>query len=221
MTPALRETVSTALTLLLIAVLGAGLLSGTYTLTRPTIERSEQADKLARVAQTLPAGSFDNDLIADARALPADPLLGLKRPGQAFVARKDGAAVGVVLEAVAPDGYAGEIRLLIGILADGSIAGVRVASHKETPGLGDYIDHSRSDWIHQFSGKRLDNPASEGWQVTKDGGAFDYLVGATVSPRAVIKATHGALRYFAKHRVELLAPAATEAADADPQENAS
>ena len=221
MTPALRETVSTALTLLVISVLGAGLLSGTYTLTRPTIERSEQAEKLARVAQTLPAGSFDNDLIADARPLPGDPLLGLKRPGQAYLARKDGAAVGVVLEAVAPDGYAGEIRLLIGILADGGIAGVRVASHQETPGLGDYIDHSRGDWIHQFSGKRLDDPAAERWQVKRDGGAFDYLVGATISPRAVIKATHRALRYFAEHQAELLAPPQAEAAGADTQEKTS
>jgi electron transport complex protein RnfG len=218
MTPALRETLATALTLLGFAVLGAGLLSGTYTLTRPIIERSEQAEKMAKLAQTLPAGSFDNDLIADAVTLPATPRLGLKRPGRAYVARKQGVAIGMVLEVVAPDGYAGEIRLLVGILADGRISGVRVTKHNETPGLGDYIDHSRGDWIHQFAGKSLSNPTPDGWRVKKDGGAFDYLVGATISPRAVIKATRQALEYFAEHRAEMLAPVTPPAAASTGQE---
>lgn len=206
MTPALRETLSTALTLLVFSVVGAGLLSGAYTLTRPTIEVSEQAEKLALVAQTLPAGSFDNDLIRDARTLPADALLGLKRPGQAYVARQQGVANAVVLEAVAPDGYAGEIRLLIGIQADGRVAGVRVTSHRETPGLGDYIDIARSTWINQFTGKNLTMPADTAWKVRKDGGAFDYLAGATITPRAVIKAVNKALHYFQAHQSVLLAP---------------
>jgi len=206
MTPAVRETVSTALTLLVFSVVGAGLLSAAYMQTRPAIERSEQAEKLALVAQTLTPGSFDNDLIADARVLPADALLGLKRPGQAYVARKQGAANAVVLEAIAPDGYAGEIRLLIGIQADGHVAGVRVTAHKETPGLGDYIEIARNAWITQFNGKSLGAPVAEQWKVRKDGGSFDYLAGATITPRAVIKAVKKALQYFEAHKAELLAP---------------
>jgi Na+-translocating ferredoxin:NAD+ oxidoreductase subunit G len=206
MTPVLRETVATALTLLVIAVIGASLLAGTFQLTRPTIERSELAEKLALVAQTLPAGSFDNNPIQDALPLAADPLLGLKRPGLAYVARKEGQAVAVVLEAGAPDGYAGEIRLLIGIGIDGRVSGVRVTSHLETPGLGDYIDIARSPWINQFTGKSLSQPADAAWKVRKDGGAFDYLAGATVTPRAIIKAVNRALHYFAAHQAELLAP---------------
>jgi len=206
MTPAVRETVSTALTLLVFSVVGAGLLSGAFTLTRPTIERSEQAEKLALVSQTLPAGSFDNDLIGEARVLPADAQLGLKRPGQAYVARKQGVASAVVLEAIAPDGYSGQIRLLIGIQADGRIAGVRVTAHKETPGLGDYIEIARNAWINQFVGKSLSEPADAAWKVRKDGGAFDYLAGATITPRAVIKAVNKALHYFTAHQAELLAP---------------
>ena len=206
MTPVLRETIATALTLLVFAVIGASLLAGTFQLTRPTIERSELAEKLALVAQTLPAGSFDNNPIQDALPLAADPLLGLKRPGLAYVARKEGAAVAVVLEAAAPDGYAGEIRLLIGIGIDGRVSGVRVTSHLETPGLGDYIDIARSPWINQFTGKSLSQPADAAWKVRKDGGAFDYLAGATVTPRAIIKAVNRALHYFAAHQAELLAP---------------
>ena len=205
MTPAIRETVSTALTLLVFSVLGAGLLSGAYTLTRPTIEVSEQAEKLKLVAQTLPAGSFDNDLIRDARKLPANAQLGLKRDGLAYVARQHGIATAVVLEAIAPDGYAGEIRLLIGIQADGRIAGVRVTAHKETPGLGDYIEIARNPWIGQFTGKSLSAPRDEAWKVRKDGGEFDYLAGATITPRAVVKAVRKALHYFEANRAELLA----------------
>ena len=206
MTPAVRETLSTALTLLIFSVVGAGLLSGAYTLTRPTIELSEQAEKLALVSQTLAPGSFDNDLIRDAGVLPANPQLGLKRPGQAYVARKQGVATAVVLEAIAPDGYAGEIRLLIGIQADGRVAGVRVTGHKETPGLGDYIEIARNAWINQFVGKSLAAPAEAVWKVRKDSGSFDYLAGATITPRAVVKAVKKALQYFEAHKTELLAP---------------
>lgn len=206
MTPALRETLSTALTLLVFSVVGAGLLSGAYTLTRPTIELSEQTVKLALVAQTLPPGSFDNDLIREAITLPANRQLGLKRPGLAYIARKQGVANAVVLEAVAPDGYAGEIRLLVGIQADGRIAGVRVTGHKETPGLGDYIEIARSIWINQFDGKSLAQPAEVAWKVRKDGGAFDYVAGATITPRAVVKAVRNALQYFKANQADLLAP---------------
>ena len=207
MTPILRETTSTGLALLVFSVVGAGLLSGTFTLTHPAIEQSEQADKRLLVNQTLPAGSHDNDLVRDARPLAADPLLGLKRPGLAYPARKDGQTVAVVLEAAAPDGYSGEIRLLVGILADGRVAGVRVTAHKETPGLGDYIDLARSTWVRQFDGKSLADPVPERWKVKKDGGQYDYRAGATVTPRAIVKAVRKALEYFAAHRSALLAPA--------------
>lgn len=208
MTPALRESLSTALTLLAFAVLGSALLAGAYNLTRPTIAASEQAEKLARIQETLPAGSYDNDPVRDARPLPADPLLGLKHRGQFYPAYKGGVPVAVVLEAAAPDGYAGEIRLLIGIGADGRITGVRVVAHKETPGLGDYIDAAKSRWIRLFDGRGLGAPPDELWKVRKDGGQFDYMAGATITPRAVVKAVHRSLKYFQVHRETLLSPPA-------------
>jgi electron transport complex protein RnfG len=200
----MRESISTGLTLLVFSVVGAGLLSGAYTVTRPTIAASEEAEKLALISQVLPAGSFDNDLVRDALPLAVDPLLGLKRPGHYYTAKKAGHAQAVVLEIVAPDGYAGEIHMLVGILADGRISGVRVTAHHETPGLGDYIEIAKNKWITQFDGHGLADTPDAAWKVRKDGGVFDYMAGATISPRAVVKATHKALSYFAAHRSELV-----------------
>lgn len=211
-----RDVLSAALTLLVFALVAAALLAGTFGLTHETIEAEERAARQRMLAQTLPTGGFDNDLLADARALPADPLLGLKRPGQAYVAKKSGQPVGVVLEAVAPDGYSGEIRLLVGVLADGRIGGVRVTAHRETPGLGDYIEKSRGNWIDQFQGKTLGNPPADQWRVYKDGGRFDHMAGATISPRAVVKAVRKSLEFFAAHRDELLQPATADQAEEQP-----
>jgi len=200
----------TAASLLVFSIAGAGLLSGTFQLTRPEIEKSERAAKLNLISQALPPGSFDNDVVRDARPLPVDPLLGLKRPGQSYPARHGGQPVAVVLEAAAPDGYSGEIRLLVGILPDGTVSGVRVTGHRETPGLGDYIEIGKSPWIREFEGKSLTNPQPADWKVKKDGGRFDYMAGATITPRAMVKAVRKALEYFQAHRDELLAVPAKE-----------
>jgi len=108
----------------------------------------------------------------------------------------------LVLEAIAPDGYSGKITLLIAIV-NGELAGVRVVSHNETPGLGDYIDAAKSDWIKQFDHASLTHPDSSAWKVKKDGGRFDYMTGATITPRAVVKAVHKALRYYEQHGAEI------------------
>lgn len=205
-----NQILATASALLVFSVLGAALLSGTFQLTRPAIEQSERQAKLKLIAQTLPAGSFDNDLVKEARPLPADPLLGLKYPAQVYLASRLGQPVAVVMEAAAPDGYAGEIRFLVGILPDGRVSGVRVTGHRETPGLGDYIEIGKSAWIREFDGKSLGNPHPVEWKVRKDGGRFDYMAGATITPRAMIKAVRKALEYFQTHRDELLAVPAKE-----------
>jgi electron transport complex protein RnfG len=152
----------------------------------------------------LPVGGYDNDLVKSARVLQPDPLLGLKRPGELYPAMQGDKQTAVVLEAIAPDGYAGEIKLLVGILPDGQLSGVRVTAHSETPGLGDYIDITKSKWIHIFDGKSLDTPKPDDWKVRKDGGTFDYMTGATISPRAVIKAVKHALEYYKQHKAELI-----------------
>lgn len=207
MTPLLRSAARAALVLLGFTIVGTGVLAYTYGITRPAISRNEDAARLKLISETLVPGSYDNNPLHDELLLPPHQLLGTTLPSHVWRARKAGAPVALVLEVTAPDGYSGDINMLVGIGADGRITGVRVVSHKETPGLGDYIDIAKSAWIRIFDGKALDNPASDGWKVKKDGGQFDYMAGATITPRAVVKAVHHALQYEAAHRSALYAAA--------------
>lgn len=203
-----RESLRTAGILLAFAVAGTTLLAFVFALTRPIIAKTEEAAKLALIAQVLPAKLYDNDLLRDVIELAPAPGLGPVEAGHAYRARLNGQPAAVVLEAVAPDGYSGRIKLLIAIRADGELAGARVVAHRETPGLGDYIEAAKSDWIGGFQGKSLENPEPEGWKVKKDGGQFDYMAGATITPRAVVRAVKRALEYYGQNRERLFAPAA-------------
>lgn len=200
---AARESLETAGILFAFAVAGTALLAFTFGATRPLIAKTEEAQKLALVEQVLPRALHDNDLMRDTVALPPSPELGTADAGVAYRARLAGRQTGVALEAVAPDGYSGRIRLLIGIRADGQLAGVRVVAHKETPGLGDYIEAARGDWVRGFDGRSLEAPPEKEWKVKKDGGQFDYMAGATITPRAMVKAVAKALRYHEDHRALL------------------
>ena len=200
MKPAIRNAVRTGAVLLVFALVGTALLALTHERTDPIIARSQQAEKTALLNQVFPAARYDNDLLASQRSVPASELLGTRQPSALWIARQGGQFAGVVLEAVAPDGYSGNIALLIGIDAAGTITGVRVTAHRETPGLGDYIDRAKRTWIDQFTGTSLLAPADRGWNVKKDGGQFDARAGATITPRAVVKAIKRALDYYARHR---------------------
>ncbi|WP_028456059.1 electron transport complex subunit RsxG [Chitinilyticum litopenaei] len=193
----LKNSTRGALTLLVFAVVFTALMAGTYAVTRDIVQRNELAAKTAQLAQVLPAGSYDNELLAAAQTLAAADCqrLNVEAGCQLYLAQKQGRAVAAVVETVAPDGYSGKIRLLVGVNRDGVVQGVRVIAHKETPGLGDYIDAAKSAWSEQFSGKSLSDPLDAGWKVKKDGGQFDYLAGATISPRAVVKAVHNVLGF--------------------------
>ena len=164
---------------------------------------------MAKFAEVLHGRAFDNDLLADTVPVRDAELLGTPATLQAYRARQNGAAVAVVLEAVAPNGYVGAIKLLVGVAPDGRLLGVRVSEHRETPGIGDGIDARKSPWIERFTGRSLHDPAPARWRVRKDGGDFDQLTGATITPRAVVGAVANALVYFERHRDELLAPPAT------------
>lgn len=202
-----RNALRTGAILFVFALIATALLTYTFTRTAPTIERSQQAKTLDLLHQVLPAGLYDNDLLASRRMLAPDDLLGTRQPSALWIARREGVVTAVVLEAIAPDGYGGPIRLLVGITADGSLTGVRVTAHRETPGLGDYIDRAKSAWIDQFSGKSLLDPEPRRWKVAKDGGVFDARAGATITPRAVVKAVQQTLEYFARHRAAIVTDA--------------
>lgn len=205
MNPALSNALRTALILLAFAILGTGILSYTFELTRGIIAASEEREKLALITQTLPSALFDNDILADAIQLPPSEALGTTEPSLVYRATLHGAPAALVFEAVAPDGYAGRIRLLVAVKANGEVAGVRVVSHNETPGLGDYIDASRSDWIRVFEGTSLSKIPPLQWKVQKDGGVFPYRAGATITPRAVVKAVQGVLTFYEKEGPALFA----------------
>ncbi len=195
-----------AINLLFFALVGTGLLALTYNLTHETIAQSEEAEKLKLVSQVLPASAYDNDIMKAKATIPGDPLLGSKTDTVIYRGQLKGETSAVVLQAIAPDGYGGKINLLIAIHKDGRLAGVRVASHNETPGLGDYIEAAKNNWVLGFDGLSLEQPRDSDWKVKKDGGSFDYRAGATITPRAVIKAVHRTLQYAAQHHDELYAP---------------
>ena len=197
-----RTVLRNSLLLASFAALAAGLIAGTWRSTALDIQRAEQA--------------------AEARQL-----LELREPRAGYrVIQPDGEAqsvTGVILPATARDGYSGDIRLLVGVQADGRIAGVRTVGHRETPGLGDKIERKKSDWILDFNGRALGDPAFKQWTVRKDGGVFDQFTGATVTPRAVVTAVRRTLEYVQSHRDTLFAlpangtpVASAEAAQEEP-----
>ena len=158
-------------------------------------------DLAASLEQVIPQDLHDNDLAAALRPI-ADAEAGTVA---VHVAAKAGTVTGLAYEMAEP-GYSGLIRVLIGIAPDGTLLGVRVLSHTETPGLGDKIEVAKDDWILGFSGKSLSDPTPENWKVQRDGGVFDQFSGATITPRAVVKAIHRGLTFFARNKAALTAP---------------
>ncbi len=199
-----KASLHSALNLLFFAVLGTIVLSSTYLLTRDTIAASVEQEKRKLIAQIVPQDSYDNNIVQNALDLPADELLGTDENSTGYRATLKGEPSVVVLQPIAPDGYSGKIFLIVAIRSNGEVSGVRVVSHHETPGLGDYIEVAKNPWIKQFDGQSLANHTDNDWQVKKDGGKFDSMAGATITPRAVVKAVHKAVQYFTKHRDELL-----------------
>jgi electron transport complex protein RnfG len=198
-----RSTLQTAVNLVFFAAIGTAVLSSTFFLTHDEIVKSEEAEKLKLITQIVPPELFDNNVIQDTVTIEDDPLLGNNGKTLAYRASLKGVPSAVVLEAVAPDGYSGKINLILAVRASGELAGVRVVSHKETPGLGDYIELPKSPWIKVFDGKSREVYKDTDWKVKKDGGQFDYVAGATITPRAVVKAVNKALQYFAANREKL------------------
>lgn len=186
-------------------IVGTAMLAYTFGITRDTINQNEEQEKLALISQTLPHELYDNNMVQDAFTLKPTDELGTDEPSHAYPARLHSETTAVVLEVVAPDGYSGKIKLLVAILKNGEIGGVRVVAHNETPGLGDYIDIAKSNWIKLFDHTSLASIRLQDWKVKKDGGKFDYMTGATITPRAVVKAVRRALQYFEKNRNQLLA----------------
>lgn len=199
-----RSVVRNSLILGVFAIFTVGVIAFTQQATSERIAAEQQRMQMRALNEILPDDQHDNDLLDDSFTVDDHRYLGLPGPATGWRGRSNGKVNAVILPVVTMDGYSGRIDLLVGIHANGELAGVRVVNHRETPGLGDKLELARSDWILSFNGKSLSLPAPAGWAVRKDGGEYDQFTGATITPRAVVRAVHDALLYFEEHRTELL-----------------
>ena len=182
--------------LALFAAITSVAIGWTYLGTKAQIDLEVRRAEARQLLEIFPPDTHDNDIVNDVFEVAAETaLLGIRETRQGYRVRQGNKVIGVILPATARDGYSGDIRALIGVRLDGSVAGVRVVAHRETPGLGDKVDLRKSDWILDFNERSLTNPVLNGWNVEKEGGVFDQFTGATVTPRAVILATRRALEY--------------------------
>ena len=179
-----------ALTVLIVVVAG---------ITRERIAHNEQAWIRQRLDALVPPATHDNDLLDDSIAVRSPELLGTSQPVRIYRARRGGVPVAAVIRAIAPDGYRGPIELLVAIAPDSRLIGVQVIRHNETPGLGDAFESRDVHWLDRFRGRSLTDPPTQRWTVRRDGGDFDAFTGATITPRAIIKAVRNALDYYQRN----------------------
>jgi electron transport complex protein RnfG len=198
-----KKILITAAVLVAFAASGAALVGLTFYQTKDDILENEKQTLLRKLNHIVPAGVYDNDLLHDTLVISADALLGTEEDTLAYRATNKDKNVAVVLSSIAANGYNGPIHMLVGIYADGRIAGVRIVKHRETPGLGDVVSITKSDWILGFDDRSLDDPQPRQWKVKRDGGVFDQFTGATITPRAVVEAVYNALQYFEKNKTLL------------------
>lgn len=187
----------------LFAIITGGTIAITQVMTAERIQEQAARAEAQALFEIIPENRHDNHLLTDTVQLPADDGMNANNPLTAWVARRNGRPTGLIMPVVAPDGYSGNIHLLVGLDMKGTVLGVRVTSHRETPGLGDRIETKKSDWIHSFTGRSLGNPQPERWAVRKNGGTFDQFTGATITPKAVVNAVQKTLIYFREHRSDI------------------
>ncbi|MEW7977272.1 MAG: electron transport complex subunit RsxG [Candidatus Sedimenticola endophacoides] len=201
-----QPVIAAALLLALFAVAGTTLVALTEQQTRERIADNQLQALLGSLHALVPAETIDNDIANDSVTVSDPTRLGGAET-LVYLGRKAGRPVAAVFTSMVPDGYSGPIRLLVAVRTDGTLGGVRVVSHKETPGLGDKIEERKGDWIHGFLGKSLTNPSIKRWKVKRDGGDFDQFTGATITPRSIVKAVKNTLLYYRDHGDGLFRPA--------------
>ncbi|MDH5923345.1 electron transport complex subunit RsxG [Vibrio splendidus] len=192
------------LVLAIFACASTGLVAVTHYLTKDQIKQQEQAQLLSVLNQVIPHNLHDNELFSACTLVESEEL-GTEQAMPAYIATLNGEPSAIAIEAIAPDGYNGAIKVIVGMKIDGTILGTRVLSHRETPGLGDKIDLRVSDWILSFAGKQVTESNLDRWKVRKDGGDFDQFTGATITPRAVVKSVKQAVQYVNQNNQALLA----------------
>lgn len=189
--------------LALFALICTGLVAAVNQQTVDKIKQQEQQELMRVLHQLIPDEMHDNELTAQCTLLLDKDALGTDIPMPAYIATRAGKPVAIAIEAIAPDGYNGNIKLIVGISTKGEVLGVRTLAHQETPGLGDKIDLRKSNWVSQFVGKVLGSADDKQWLVKKDGGDFDQFTGATITPRAYVKAVKNAVWYFNNNQAQI------------------
>jgi electron transport complex protein RnfG len=191
-----RAIARSALSLALIGAAATIVLTLLAQATRERVARNESSWIKQPLYALLEPKSYDNDLLADSIAIRSPDLLGTDAPATIYRARRDGQPVAAVIQTIAPDGYRGPIELLVAVAVDGTLLGVQVLRHNETPGLGDAFETREADWLEAFRGLSLTRPPQHRWTVRKDGGDFDAFTGATITPRAIVKGVRRALELY-------------------------
>ncbi|WP_044555843.1 electron transport complex subunit RsxG [Shewanella piezotolerans] len=195
----------------LFALLCTGLVAIVNQLTYAKIKQQEQIELSRVLHQIIPDEIHDNELTEHCITIQDSDFLGTTQPLPAYIATRNGDGVAIAIETVAPDGYNGNIKIIIGLNKAGEVLGVRTLSHQETPGLGDKIELRKSDWVTKFNGLTVSSEKDKRWHVKKDGGQIDQFTGATITPRAYVNAVKLATLYFNEHKQKLLsAPASCE-----------
>jgi electron transport complex protein RnfG len=191
--------ISLAAILAIVCVLTA-VLVGLHERTREQVLANQQSGLSQAIDALLPHDSYDNEILADRFFVVAPDLLGTDRPMPIYRARRNGKPMGALIRSIAPDGYRGAIELLVAIAYDGTLLGVQVLDHDETPGLGDAFETRDADWLADFKGLSLGRPPQQRWTVRKDGGDFDAFTGATITPRAIVRAVRKSLEFYRTSR---------------------
>lgn len=204
-----------AVLLALFALATALILASSYLLTKDRIAAEIRKAEEKALLEIVPRERHDNAMLDDTITVGTEATeLGLRGTRQIYRARQNGKVVAAIIPATAREGYSGDIDLVVGVNADGSVAGVRTLTHRETPGLGDKVDLAKSDWILSFTGRSLQNPEPAQWGVKKDNGIFDAFTGATITPRAVVATVKRTLEYAGQNGAVLFDRPATEQGEA-------
>lgn len=194
------------------AVICTAIISSTFLSSQDAIKENIRLAEERALLEIIPKSRHNNSMLEDAHLVDDSELLGLRSKKKYYIARQNNEPIAIIFPATARDGYTGDIDLIVGVNTDGTVAGVRILSHRETPGLGDAVDKKKSDWVDTFIGKSLVNPTIDLWKVKKDKGVFDQFTGATVTPRAVVNSVKQTLQYFQAQQHQIL-QLETETAD--------
>ena len=176
------------LTLFIVTLVASSALGLIYKITKKPIEQGKLEKKTQAIRNVVP--DFSNDPLEESFTKTIDGFEIVLYP-----AKKDGKLVGMAVSTITTKGFSGEIKLMVGFKPDGTINNIAVLQHKETPGLGDKMEKSKSDWSLQFNGK---DPENFNLFVQKDGGDVDAITASTISSRAYCDAVRRAYDAFKK-----------------------